>query len=151
MGEPTYTVPFFIGGKEHTSDSTFDVTSPATGKVIHKCSGAVEADANAAVDAAVKALPAWRRLPAAKRRDYFLKVADVMESRRKELAGYMMEETGADPQWADKNVTNAVEIIRDVAGRIATVEGTLATTASENVSAMVLKEPFGVVLAIAPW
>ncbi|KAH6692632.1 Aldehyde/histidinol dehydrogenase [Plectosphaerella plurivora] len=146
-----YTVPFFIDGKEVTSESTFDVTSPATGKVTHQCSGASEADAKAAVDAAVKALPAWRRLPPAKRRNYFLKAADIMESRKEELAGYMVEETGGAPSWADFNLNTTIDLIRDVGGRLATIEGSVVNTASENVSAMVLKEPFGVVLAIAPW
>jgi acyl-CoA reductase-like NAD-dependent aldehyde dehydrogenase len=151
MAQSQYTVPFFISGEERESESTFDVTSPATGNVIHKCSGASEADAQAAVDAAVKALPAWRRLPPAKRRNYFLKAADIMESRREELAGYMVDETGGARQWADFNLTTAIDLIRDVAGRLATIEGSVVNTASENVSAMVLKEPFGVVLAIAPW
>jgi len=147
----SYAVPFFINGKEVRTERTFDVVNPATGKLTHKCSSASDVDALAAVDASAKAFPSWKSLSPHKRRDIFLKAAEVMERRREELGQYMMEETGAPRGWADFNLKVARDLILDVAGRIVTVEGALPTTEDEGVGAMVLKEPFGVVLAIAPW
>ncbi|KAM0327042.1 hypothetical protein ACHAQA_006165 [Verticillium albo-atrum] len=151
MTEAQYTVPFFVGGAEHLAESTFDIVSPASGAIVHKCSAASVADVQAAVAAAAAAFPAWKKLPPARRRDYLLRAADVMDSRKEELVGFLVGETGGTRPWAEFNLITAAELIRDVAGRVATIEGSVVSTASQELSALVLKEPYGVVLAIAPW
>lgn len=145
------TVPFFIDGKDVVGPRTFDVTNAATGEVVHQCSGAGEADARAAVDAAARALPAWRAMAPGARRDVFLRAAEVMERRRDELAAAMVGELGVPRSWADFNLTVARSLVLDVAGRLVTIEGTIPTPQDPGTGALVLKEPFGVVLAIAPW
>lgn len=74
-----------------------------------------------------------------------------MASRKESLIKLCVDETGATPAWADFNVTLAVEILKDVAGRLSSIVGTIPTTSQEGVSALVYKEPYGVILAIAPW
>lgn len=145
------TVPFFIDGKDVAGSQTFDVINSATGEVAHQCSSAGEAEAQAAVDAAARALPAWKAMVPTARRDVFLKAAEVMERRRDELATTMVDELGVPRSWADFNLTVARSLILDVAGRLVTIEGTIPTPQDPNTGAFVLKEPFGVVLAIAPW
>lgn len=145
------TVPFFIGGKEVVSPKTFDVVNPSTGKVVHRSSSATDADAQAAVDAAAKAFPAWKATVPTKRREIFLKAVELMETRRNELATTMVEELGVPRQWADFNITVAKDLTLDIAGRLVTIEGSVPTSQDPNTGAMVLKEPFGVILAIAPW
>ncbi|KAJ0122746.1 ldehyde dehydrogenase [Diaporthe amygdali] len=145
------TVPFHINGQDVVASKTFDVVNPATGKAVHKCSSATEADAKAAVDAAAKALPAWKAMVPTKRREVFLKAAEVLEKRRDELATTMVEEVGVPRAWADFNLGVAKDLILDVAGRLVTIEGTIPTPQDPNTGALVLKEPYGVVMAIAPW
>ena len=48
-------------------------------------------------------------------------------------------------------MTLAIDILKDVAGRISSLSGSMPATNQEGVSALVYKEPFGVILAIAPW
>lgn len=146
-----YTVPLLINGEDVRPQKSFDVVSPATGKAVHKCASASVADALAATEAAAGAFKSWRDLTPKKRRDIFLKAADIMQKRTQELVGYMVDETGCPPQWGEFNLTVARDLILDVAGRIASLEGTVPTTQDAEVGAMVLKEPYGVVLAIAPW
>lgn len=74
-----------------------------------------------------------------------------MGSRQDELTKAMVEETGATPAWAAFNLGLAKEILVDVAGRTSSVLGTIPQTADEGVSALIFKEPYGVILAIAPW
>ena len=74
-----------------------------------------------------------------------------MESRRDELIQYCIEETGAAGAWAEFNLNLTVDMLRDIAGRISSIVGTIPSTAQEGVSALVYKEPYGVILAIAPW
>lgn len=148
---PGPTIPFLINGKWTTTPSTFAITNPATGTVVHRCSSATEDDAQLAVSAAAAALPAWKAMLPTKRREIFLRAAEIMERRRDELAANHMDEVGVPRGWADFNIGVAKDLILDVAGRLCTIEGTVPTPADANTAAMVLKEPYGVVLAIAPW
>jgi acyl-CoA reductase-like NAD-dependent aldehyde dehydrogenase len=144
-------VPFWINGAEHNPTKSFDVISPATGQVVHRSGGAGPDDVRLAVAAAAEAFKTWRVVTPPKRRDIFLRTAEVMERRRNELAGYMAAETGAAPGFVGFNLMTAVDILKDVAGRIATVEGMVPGTNDEGLGALVLKEPYGVILGIAPW
>jgi len=45
----------------------------------------------------------------------------------------------------------AIDACKDVAGLISTIQGSAPTVAEEGTSAVVYKEPYGVVLGIAPW
>ena len=146
-----YTVPLFLNGQEHAAEKQFEIKSPVTGKTLYNCSNAGSKDVTTAIDTAAEAFKTWRKTTPSRRRDIFLKAAEIMESRRDELVNTMKEETGATDVWAGLNVTNAVEIITDVGGRISAIEGMLPATSDASVGAMVFKEPYGVVLAIAPW
>ncbi|SPO02108.1 related to aldehyde dehydrogenase [Cephalotrichum gorgonifer] len=149
--ETLYNVPFFLNGKECGTGSTFEIKSPATGKVLHTCSNASSEDVTKAIESAATALKTWRKMTPGRRRDIFLKAGEIMERRRDELAQTMAEETGASLMWAGFNINVAIDFFKDVAGRVSAIEGSLPATADEGVGAMILKEPYGVVLAIAPW
>lgn len=147
----SYSVPFWINGEEVHPANKFDVTSPATGEVIHQSGSASDVEVRAATEAATNAFKTWKKTLPKERRDVFMRAAELFESRRVELGQYMMQETGASRQWADFNIGVAKDMLLDIGGRIVSLEGTIPTAADPNVGAMVTKEPFGVVLAIAPW
>ncbi|CZS95534.1 related to aldehyde dehydrogenase [Rhynchosporium graminicola] len=146
---PVY--PLLINNKPHPTIITFPVSSPVTGKVLHEFSSASISDIDTALQAAQSSFPAWKRLPPPQKRDIFLRAADLLTSRTEELKETMMQETGAAAPFTGFNITLAIDMLRDVAGRISSIQGFIPTTAQEGVSAMVVKEPFGVALAIAPW
>jgi acyl-CoA reductase-like NAD-dependent aldehyde dehydrogenase len=150
-GTTLKTYPLIIDNKPHETKSSFPVKNPSTNEHIHSFSSASIADTDLAIASAQKAFPAWKTLPPNKKRDIFLKAADLFESRTAELRKNMSMETGAAEGWAGFDTSLAPEILRDVAGRISTLSGSIPQTAQEGVSAMVLKEPYGVILAIAPW
>ncbi|EEY21271.1 salicylaldehyde dehydrogenase [Verticillium alfalfae VaMs.102] len=145
------TVPFFLNGAEQLTSKTFPVTSAGTNQYLYESASAQTSDAEAAVAAAAAALPAWRALKPAKRAAILVKTAEVMNSRHDELAGYLTSETGATPAWADFNLKVTTDILIASAARVHSVEGIIPTPAGEGSSALIVKEPFGVVLAIAPW
>jgi len=151
MAPTTATVPLIIGGQDYTPAKSFDIKSPITGQVVHKTAGASVADAAKAVDAAAEALKTWRKTTPQERQDILLKAADVMSRRRDELAKYVVDETGSTPGWADFNLDITVGMLKDIAGRISMVAGSIPATSNPNRSAIVLREPYGVVLSIAPW
>ncbi|KAI1751866.1 Aldehyde/histidinol dehydrogenase [Xylaria castorea] len=148
---PLYTVPFVINGEDRIAKDTYEVKSPATGEVIHLCGVATESEANAAVEAAAAAAATWRDSTTSSRRDILLKAAEIMDRRRPELAQYLVDEIGQSSGWAGFNLNVAIDLIKDAAGRVGTLGGFVPRPADPNTGAMVWREPYGVVLSIAPW
>ena len=149
--DASYTVPLIINGEEIRRGKTFDVVSPETGKVVHNCVAATLDDAGAAVDAAAAAFKTWKRTTPPKRRDIFLKAAEILDGRREELIGYARAEAGIGRGWSDFIVGLAIGCLKDLAGRLQSLEGSFPATEDPNISSIIMSEPYGVVLAIAPW
>jgi acyl-CoA reductase-like NAD-dependent aldehyde dehydrogenase len=147
----TTTHPLLISNAPYKTTASFPVHSPATGKLLHHFSSASISDTTHAITTAQKAYPAWRSLPPPKKRDIFLRAAEIMTSRKEALSKICADETGAPPGWGEFNLNLAVDILKDVAGRLSSIVGTIPATSQEGVSALVFKEPYGVILAIAPW
>ncbi|KAB2570907.1 putative salicylaldehyde dehydrogenase protein [Lasiodiplodia theobromae] len=147
----SFTIPLLINGKETTTSNTFAVHSPGAHKDLWSCSSASASDADAALQAAKAAFPAWSKTKPVARRNILLKAADLLEQHGEEFKEHMSQETGAVAMFTGFNVMIAAELIRDVAGRIGAIMGAIPQTQDDDTTALVLKEPFGVVLGIAPW
>lgn len=150
--DSSYTVPHIIDGVPLVSSDSFAVVNPATGEKLWSASNASTETVAAAVAAATTAYPAWRALGATARGDLLLAAAAQLEKATPELVEAMMLETAADENWCLFNIANSLEMLRGVAGRLpAAVEGRLPVTRDPNTTALIVKEPYGVVLSIAPW
>lgn len=70
-----------IGGEWCTARDgrTFDRFNPTTGALASRAPAAGSADADAAIDAAHRAFPAWAALAPTERRRLLLKAADLMD------------------------------------------------------------------------
>lgn len=142
-------LPLIINNESVVNDIKFDVTGPATGDIIYQCAGASADDANRAAAAAKAAFPAWSKTSPYERRDILMKAADIMLSRKEEFIHYQMEETGAGRMFVEHTFMMGVHLIKDFAGRISTIEGRVPSAVRQD--AIVFKEPYGVILGIAPW
>lgn len=146
-----WTVPLWRGGEQVTTSKTFELVSPLNDKPLYNVSAASVEDANAAVAAAEAAFPAWSKVKPSARRDLLLKAADELVARKDDLWHLASTEVGSTPPYYEFDFSDALEALRSTAGIISTVQGTMPTMLDEDRSAMVIKEPYGVVLAIAPW
>lgn len=64
----------------------------------------------------------------------------------------MAQETGAAQPFLSVNTGGAAELLRDLAGRInRALSGQVPVYEKQDTHALVLREPYGVVLGIAPW
>jgi acyl-CoA reductase-like NAD-dependent aldehyde dehydrogenase len=144
-------IPLIINNESVVTDTIFDVYNPATGKVVDRCASASVDDANRAVVAAKAAFPAWSKTKPYDRRDILMRAADIMLSRREELIKYQMEETGAGRLFVEKTFELGAGFVKDFAARIPSIEGSIPSVSQDGECAMVFKEPYGVVLGIAPW
>jgi acyl-CoA reductase-like NAD-dependent aldehyde dehydrogenase len=130
---------------------TFERHDPFTGKVATVAPSAGIADANAAVDAAAAAFPAWSEIGPNERRTYLLKAAEVMASKADEFTRLVIEEIGSTAPWAGFNVMLASQMLREAASMTTQVSGEVIPSDTAGTLALAIRQPAGVVLGIAPW
>ena len=145
------TIPLWLDGKEIETNVTYDVVSPSTGEVLYKSSSASVDDAERAIKSAQAVYESWSQTKPSVRRDILLRAADGLAKRRDELARISNQETGAVDSMFAFEFNLAVEACKTVAGLLSAVRGSVPTVTEEGKSALVLCEPYGVVLSIAPW
>jgi acyl-CoA reductase-like NAD-dependent aldehyde dehydrogenase len=150
-GRHVSVIPLIINGEDVQTTATFDVTSPVTGNVLHQSSSASVEDAKRAAESSQAAFREWSKLKPHARQQLLLKAASVMEARKEELIQCQREETGALRGFAEFTFGLGVSFLKDWAGRILSLEGSVPTVAAPGQSAIVVKEPYGVILGIAPW
>ncbi|RAH63668.1 aldehyde dehydrogenase family protein [Aspergillus piperis CBS 112811] len=144
-------VPLFINGRDYGGSHSFKIESPVTGETCWEAACATFADAATAIETAKAAFPAWARTKPAVRRYILLETANVLERRRSEFANYMHIETGADVEAIKGFVIPlASSMLRDIAGRIPSICGSVPVVEGEGQSAIVFKEPMGVILGMVP-
>ncbi|OJD26741.1 hypothetical protein ACJ73_01880 [Blastomyces percursus] len=145
------TIPLLLDNQPVITADTFDVISPNTGAVVYKCSSTSVADAVRAADSANAAFKSWAKVKPSARRDIFIKVIEIYERRKEELIGYAQEETGSSRMFAEFNWGLGHSLLKDVTGRTLSIAGTVPFMRDEGQSGIVYKEPYGVILSIAPW
>ncbi|TGU94272.1 aldehyde dehydrogenase [Mesorhizobium sp. M00.F.Ca.ET.151.01.1.1] len=146
-------IGLLIDGDERaaTGKASYERLDPFTGKLATRAAAASIADANAAVDAAAAAFPAWSRTGPGERRALLSKAADVMGSKVAEFTRLMMEETGATGPWAGFNVMLAANMLREAAAMTTQISGEIIPSDKPGTLAMAIRQPAGVCLGIAPW
>jgi benzaldehyde dehydrogenase (NAD) len=147
------TQQLLIGGSwvDATSGRTFEQAFPFTGETVGSAAAAGREDARAAVDAAWAAFGEWSRSAPAQRREVLGKAADVLSSRAEEIAGIVTEETGGVFGWGMFNVQLAAGMLREAAAQAYWLTGEVIPSDVPGKLAMAVRQPAGVVAAIAPW
>lgn len=129
------TIPLWIDNEPVYTGTTFDITDPKSHQVIWKASGAEIASAQKAVDSSAKAFPAWSTAHPKERRRIFLKVAELIRSRKDEIIQTIVEETSSSVEWAAGiNVHLGAEIFEELASIATTCQtGWLPTTEDKGI------------------
>mgnify|MGYP002619828728 CR=1 FL=1 len=134
------------------SGDTFESRNPATGEILAQVASCDEPDAARAVAVARRAFAdgAWSRLAPGKRKKTLLRLADLMEANKHELALIDTLDMGKPISSSLGDMAGAIACIRYQAECIDKLYGEVAPTGEETL-ALVLREPIGVVAAIVPW
>jgi aldehyde dehydrogenase (NAD+) len=103
------------------------------------------------VDAAEAAYPEWRRTPAPHRGEIILKAAQLLETRKEELATTMVREMGKVLKEARGDVQEAIDMAKYMAGEGRRLMGQTVPSELKDKFAMALRQPIGVVGLITPW
>jgi betaine-aldehyde dehydrogenase len=147
----------FIDGRwvEGSGAQRLTPVNPATEEPIIAVAEAAEADIDKAVAAARRAFDAgpWPRMSAAERAPYLLRLLGELRRRRSELAASFVEQVGA-PVWIAEG---QMELMFGIYERHAALAGTFAWEEPRpslfytGDYGLLVREPVGVVAAIAPW
>jgi len=149
---------FIDGGyvQSHSSQ-TLEVINPATDQVIAHVADADAADVDAAVESARRGFQQWSQVAPAVRGNVLLKLADLLERNREELAQIETCQSGKIIQVSRAfEGDQAAHFLRYYAGWATKISGqtltpSLPSFAGERYTAFTLREPVGVVVGIVPW
>jgi len=139
------------GWQQSKCTSFFDVTNPATAEVLARTPLSSPADADAAVQAAAAAFPAWRRTPAGERVQYLFKLRNLLEEHLDELARLITLENGKTFAEARAELRRAIENVEVACGIPMLMQGYNLEDVTPGVDEMQIRQPLGVVAAIVPF
>ncbi|MGC7101268.1 aldehyde dehydrogenase family protein [Amycolatopsis lurida] len=142
-----------IGGRRRdtTGGHREPVVSPVHGGRIAELSICTAADVDRAVAAARRAQPAWAALPDQERKEVLLRLADAVERHGDELALLETLDIGKPiGQTTTVDLPGTVATFRFYAEAVDKRSGELPST-PPGATALVTREPLGVVAAIVPW
>jgi len=108
-------------------------------------------DARSAANAAAAAFAGWSATDDADRSAVLLRAADVLLAKADTIVEAMAQETGATEEWARFNCQIAAEMFRHAAKMTGFSRQAERQGFDEAVRSILLRQPVGVVLGIAPW
>ncbi|MGA5200248.1 aldehyde dehydrogenase [Streptomyces variegatus] len=141
------------GAEEAGAGAAFPVVSPRDGRVLAEVADGGAAEVDAAVAAARRAFDTgpWPRLAPAERGRALLRLADLLEERREELALTVSLEMGKPISDAYGIELRAVIGTFRWYGQLADKLTDTAPHTAPDALALVTREPAGVVGAVVPW
>lgn len=141
----------YINGTWVTSANTFDVTNPADGTTIGSVPNLAATDAQAAIDAAAAAFPAWSARTGKDRAAVMRKWFDLLIANSDDLASLMTAEQGKPLAEAKGEVGYGASFIEWFAEEAKRVSGDVMSSTWSDKRMVVLKQPIGVCVSITPW
>jgi len=135
------------------SDRLIDRNAPADGSLLAQYSAGTRADAEAAIASARAAFDSgpWPKMTAMDRARVLLEVARLMRENTDLLSRIDAEESGKPLVFARGDVETSAELFEYAAGAAMTSHGEAHTGLGEDCTALVVREPAGVVGMIIPW
>jgi succinate-semialdehyde dehydrogenase/glutarate-semialdehyde dehydrogenase len=133
------------------SDKTFEVTNPATGKVLGRMPDMGAAETRRAIEAAERAWPAWREKTAKERAAILRKWYELMMASQEDLAQILTAEQGKPLAEARGEIAYGASFIEWFAEEGKRAYGDVIPSPWGDKRAIVLKQPVGVAAFITPW
>ncbi|MHC8350918.1 NADP-dependent succinate-semialdehyde dehydrogenase [Pseudomonas sp. RT4P38] len=132
------------------NESTITVVNPSTGVTVGQVPRMGKAETRRAVEAAERALPAWRELSAKARANALRRWYDLIIENQHDLAHIMTLEQGKPLPEALGEIVFGASYIEWYAEEAKRVYGDIIPGATDK-RLLVIKQPVGVCAAITPW
>ena len=143
----------YIDGEWICADSgeTISVCNPATGVEIGLVPKSGAAETKRAIEAANRALPAWRARSAQERSKILRRWFELMVENQEDLALIMTAEQGKPLSEAREEIAYAASFLEWFAEEGKRVYGDIMPSQRSGARVMIIKQPMGVCAAITPW
>jgi succinate-semialdehyde dehydrogenase/glutarate-semialdehyde dehydrogenase len=128
-----------------------EVRNPATGAVVGAVALAGAVDADRAIRSSAAALGGWRATPVAERARLQHAAADRLDEHADELAGLITLELGRPLAGARSEIVRSADLLRYFAEEGRRLRGEMPLLGEPDERVLVVQEPLGVVVAIAPF
>ncbi|WP_296155086.1 succinate-semialdehyde dehydrogenase, partial [Ralstonia sp. PBBBR1] len=133
------------------SGATVSVDNPATGETLGTIPKLGRAETKRAIDAANRALPAWRALTAKERSAKLRRWYELMIENQDDLGRLMTLEQGKPLAEAKGEIAYAASFIEWFAEEAKRIYGDTIPGHQADKRILVIKQPIGVTAAITPW
>ena len=154
LNDPTlFRQQAFIEGqwRDARSGDTIAVTNPANGQPLGSVPKMGAEETREAIDAAHRALPAWRALTAKARANILRRWFNLMMEHQDDLARLMTLEQGKPLAEAKGEISYAASFIEWFAEEGKRIYGDTIPGHQPDKRLIVIKQPIGVTAAITPW
>src|SRR3954463_1249897 len=143
----------FIGGEWQRSNAsdTATVFNPATEEILARVPLAAAADVNAAVSAAERAFPAWRRTPPQERIQFLFQFKRLLETHADEIARITTTENGKTFVEARAELQRGIENVEVACGIPSLMQGYNLEDVARGIDETMIRQPIGVTAAITPF
>jgi malonate-semialdehyde dehydrogenase (acetylating) / methylmalonate-semialdehyde dehydrogenase len=144
-------VPSVVGGRPVAGGTLLDVTDPATGTVIARVGAADAGVVAAAVAAARAALPGWRDTLPAVRARHLMKLRELLERDKAQLAGLITREHGKPTADAFGSIQRGIEVVEFACAAPQLLKGENSDAVAAGVATRSSRRPVGVCVGITPY
>jgi succinate-semialdehyde dehydrogenase/glutarate-semialdehyde dehydrogenase len=141
----------YLNGTWVDSPKRITVLNPATGEAFADVASIDRGTVRKALEDAEAAFPAWSGLPAIKRGDYLLAIAVELTARTDRIARTITMENGKPFAQSKAEVAMTIDHFRWFAEEGRRAYGRWVPNQADGKRHIVMKNPVGVVGAIAPW
>ncbi len=149
---PPEHLPLVVGGRRvTTSESLVSLNPSHPSETVATVARAGIAEAEAALDAAERALPAWSHLPATARAAVLLRAAGIMRRERTRLSALECVEVGKPRGEADADVAEAIDFLEFYARAVIPLSGPQEVHSAPQELNELRHLPLGVGLILPPW
>ncbi len=143
---------FINGGwTPSAAGETFEVINPVNGQPMGTAGKGERTDAQRALEAAELAFGDWSHTTGDERAQRLKQAAETVAARQDELAEILTREHGKPLGDARKEIRGAAATLEYYGEEARRVTGEIAPPKSATTRSLVVRQPVGVVAAIAPW
>ena len=148
-----YSYGMFIDGKEveASSGKRLDVLNPANETVLGSVPRGSAEDAEKAMDSSEKAFHSWRKVPAARRADLLMDLADALHENRERIGLLLCLEHGKPQREALEEIAGTLGYLRMAAMGARRIEGDILPSDFPKEQVWIQKVPYGVTVGLVAW
>ncbi len=138
-------------GVDARDGAFFERVSPVNGEPVTRAAAGGPKDAHDAANAAAAAFPIWRAMPNSEKRVILARARDLIVAHIEEFVEIASRELGSTADWIRFNAAIAASVFDEAMKIPDMVSDYEECSEKDGIKSTLVREPVGVVLAIAPW